>query len=54
MDKDIWLEEFQKKAGPRLRAIFEKDLNGLPKRIVDKIEELRKQERQLMARKAEQ
>lgn len=52
MNKDFWLEEFQKKAGPRLRTIFEKDLHGVPRSIVEKMEELRKKEREILARKS--
>jgi hypothetical protein len=49
---DFWLEEFQKKAGTRLRLIFEKDLGGMPRSIIEKMEELRKRERELMVRKS--
>jgi hypothetical protein len=45
VDEGIWLEEFQNRAGRRLRVMFEDDLNGMPQFIVEKIEELRKQEK---------
>ena len=36
-----WFDGFQQKAAPRLREIFEKDLDGLPKVLIEKLEELR-------------
>ncbi len=51
MREDNWQEKFREKAGPRLRTIFERELNGLPKCIVDKIEELRRKEQEIMGRK---
>jgi hypothetical protein len=46
-----WIEEFQKKAGPRLREEFANDTAEMPKSLVDKLEELRKKEQLLMKRK---
>ena len=51
MPDDIWFDEFQRRTTPRLKLIFEKDLSTMPKVLIDKIEELRRIELQLMARK---
>jgi hypothetical protein len=45
-----WLEEFQKRTAARLRKIFEADLGDMPKDILDKMEELRRKEQQLIKR----
>ena len=45
-----WFDGFQQKAAPRLREIFEKDLDGLPKVLIEKLEELRLAELKLLAR----
>ena len=50
MREHHWIEEFQKKAAPRLREIFEKDVGEIPKSVIEKMEALRKKEQQLMKR----
>ena len=44
-------DSFRRKAAPRLREIFEKDLDELPKALVEKLEELRLAELKLLARR---
>jgi len=46
-----WIEEFQKKAGLRLREEFANDTAEMPQSLVDKLEELRKKEQQLIKSK---
>jgi hypothetical protein len=48
--EEDWFDGFQRKADPRLREIFEKDLDHLPKRLFEKLEELRVAELKLLAR----
>jgi hypothetical protein len=48
---DHWHIKFREKAGPRLRVIFEKDAGCMPDCIAEKLEELRRRERQLLRKK---
>ena len=43
-----WIHEFGKKVRPRLREIFEKDLNSPPREITERFERLRQVERKLL------
>jgi hypothetical protein len=43
MDDKDWIGEFEKRAGPRLRLIFEKDLDGMPSQLERQLERLRDQ-----------
>jgi hypothetical protein len=45
-----WLDEFQKRATPRLKKLFEIDREALPKEIVDRLERLRQIELELLDR----
>ena len=47
MDDD-WIKEFQKRAGARLKPIFEKDLDRMPPKLVRQLERLRQVENQLL------
>jgi hypothetical protein len=44
MAEDEWLHTFRIKAAPRLRALLETDLDGLPQQIQERLERLRKSE----------
>jgi hypothetical protein len=46
MAEDEWLHTFRTKAAPRLRALLEKDLNGLPQQIQERLDRLRQTEAQ--------
>jgi hypothetical protein len=48
---DHWHIKFREKAGPRLRVIFETDAGETPDCLTEKLEELRRQERQLLRKK---
>jgi hypothetical protein len=43
-----WIDEFEKRAGPLLREIFEKDLGTTPPELIERIEMLRKAEKKLL------
>jgi hypothetical protein len=43
MDDKDWIGEFEKRAGPRLRLIFEKDLDSMPSKLERQLEQLRNQ-----------
>jgi hypothetical protein len=43
MDNKDWIGEFERRAGPRLRLIFEKDLDGMPSKLERQLERLRNQ-----------
>jgi hypothetical protein len=43
MDNTDWIGEFEKRAGPRLRLIFERDLDGMPSKLERQLERLRNQ-----------
>jgi hypothetical protein len=43
MNDNDWIGEFEKRAGPRLRLIFEKDLDGMPSKLEQQLERLRNQ-----------
>lgn len=45
-----WIDEFEKRAGARLREIFEKDLGTTPPELIERIEILRKAEKKLLNR----
>ena len=51
MEDDYWHSKFREKAGPRLRVIFEKDVDKMPDCIAEKMEELRRKERQHLKKK---
>jgi hypothetical protein len=46
-----WIDEFEKRAGPLLREIFEKDLGTTPPKLIERIEMLRKTEKKLLSGK---
>ncbi len=46
-----WINRFSSLAGPRLREIFDRDLEETPPELVEQIERLRKAERELSGRK---
>ena len=46
-----WIDEFEKRAGPLLREIFEKDLGTTPPKLIERIEMLRKAEKKLLSGK---
>lgn len=43
--------KFREKVGPRLRVISDEDLRETPDCVADKMEELRRKERQLLRKK---
>ena len=45
MHDDDWLMEFNNRAAPRLREIFERDLDGIPSSMSDLLARLRQTER---------
>lgn len=45
-DIDHWIFEFERIAAPRLKEIFEQDLDGTPKKIIEQLERLRLAEEQ--------
>ena len=47
-DVKKWIEEFEKRAGLQLRAIFEKDITKTPPELIERIEMLRKAEKKLL------
>ena len=46
-----WILEFQKRAGPRLQKLFEKDLGAPSPVIIEQLERLRQVERDLLKAK---
>lgn len=48
IETNKWIDEFEKRAGPRLREIFEKDLGNTPPELIERIEMLRKAEKKLL------
>jgi hypothetical protein len=50
MVHDSWLDEFKKGAAPRLKLIFEKDLDGMPPKLIQQLERLRQVENELLKR----
>jgi hypothetical protein len=46
MAEHEWLHTFQRKAAPRLRALLERDLDGLPQHIKERLDRLREVEAQ--------
>jgi len=46
-----WINRFSSLAGPRLREIFDRDLEETPPELVEQIERLRKAERDWSGRK---
>ena len=47
-DIDDWVFQFERIAATRLKEIFEKDLDGTPKKIIEQLERLRRAEEQRM------
>lgn len=45
MHDDDWLTEFNKRASPRLREIFERELDGIPLFMSDLLTRLRQAEK---------
>ena len=45
-DIDHWIFEFERTAAPRLKEIFEQDLDGTPKKIIEQLDRLRVAEEQ--------
>jgi hypothetical protein len=43
-----WILEFQKRAGPRLMKLYEKDLGAPSRAIIEQLERLRQVERDLL------
>jgi hypothetical protein len=47
-DIDDWVFQFERIAVTRLKEIFEKDLDGTPTKIIERLERLRRAEEQRM------
>ena len=45
-DIDDWFYEFERIAATRLKEIFEQDMDGTPKKIIEQLERLRLAEEQ--------
>ena len=45
MYEDDWLTEFSNRSTPRLREIFERELDGIPQPMFDLLAQLRQAER---------
>ena len=47
-----WLREFEKRAGEKLREIFDQDLQDTPPKLVEQLERLRQAEQKIITRKS--
>lgn len=47
-----WLREFEKRAGEKLREIFDQDLQDTPPKLVEQLERLRQAEQKFLNRKS--
>ena len=47
-----WLREFEKRAGEKLREIFDQDLQDTPPKLVEQLERLRQAEQKILTRKS--
>lgn len=52
-DIDDWIFHFERMAAPRLKEIFEQDLDGMPEKIVEQLKRFRETEQQRLMNEPE-
>ena len=53
LQNNDWLREFEKRAGEKLREVFDQDLQDTPLRLVEQLERLRQAEHKLLIKSDE-